>query len=122
MGEMTVFQEQWGAISQGDLGLQAAYWTGQDDDPVSFRPIVGWITWTLREDPGPDDPRPRNGLTALVIADFWYPVLAPALPNFFAYVPRGLSEKDVLPQLRAWRAKSQPEQQPMINVPGIGKA
>lgn len=121
MSEPRVIQEQWSAISPGDLGLQAAYWTGNDDDPVSLRPIVGWITWTLREDPGPDDARPRNGLTALVIADFWYPVLAPALPDFFAYVPRGLTEKDVLPQLRAWRGKPRPEQ-PAINVPGVGRA
>jgi hypothetical protein len=30
-------------LSHGDLGLKAGFWDGNEEHPVVFRPIVGWI-------------------------------------------------------------------------------
>lgn len=115
------YPERWSAIAPGDLGLQVAYWTGKDEDPVTFRPILGWITCTLDEVPDPADKIARNGFAPIVLADFWLPVPASNLPNYEAVVPKGLNSADVLPRLKAWREKPEAAQD-KVNVPGIAKA
>jgi len=72
----------WSAISSGDLGLKAGYWTGKDDDPLTFRPIVGWVTAMTRKVPFTDADPPKNGFYAVVLADDMYPTPAGLLANY----------------------------------------
>ena len=43
------YLEDWSAITPTDFGLHAAYWTGKPGEPVTFRPILGWITYNAKE-------------------------------------------------------------------------
>lgn len=119
--QQKIYPERWSAITPNDLGLQAAYWNGKDDDPVTFRQIVGWITYSLDEVPNPSEKKSRNGFAAIVIADHWYPALAGSVPDYAGTVPKGLSSAEVLPRLKSWKGKPEASQD-QVNVLGVGRA
>ena len=70
------YLEDWSAITPTDFGLHAAYWTGKPDEPVTFRPILGWITYNAKEVGSPPDTLLKNGFGAVVLSDAWWPLLA----------------------------------------------
>jgi len=122
MDQKKKFVEQWSAISPGDLGLKAAFWTGPDRKALMFRPIVGWVTFTFREVGAPSDVGPSNNFAPVVISDFWLPTLASFLPDCAAIVPKDLTEEQVLTKLGEWAAAGAPQEQLAINVRDVGKA
>jgi hypothetical protein len=115
------FVEQWSAISQGDLGLKAAYWT-DDKKGVTFRPIVGWTTFTYREVGAPPDVGPSNSFAAVVISDFWFPVSASFVPNYAGVVPKDATAEQVLTKLQEFEKAGAPQEPIGINVREVGKA
>ena len=94
-----IFHEWWSAISPGDLGLKAGYWTGNDSDPMTFLPIVGWVTVLMRKLPFIDDKNlPQNGFYPVVISDLMFPELANLLPNYCAIFLKDMTDD----QAKAW--------------------
>ena len=99
------YPERWSGITPNDLGLQAAYWTGNEGEPVIFRAIIGWITYTTDE---PNPPHVRNGLSPIVLGDNWWPVLAMGVSNYAGVVPKGLTPSDALVRIKQWRGQAEP--------------
>jgi hypothetical protein len=104
MPERKVFIEEWSAMSQGDLGLHASYWTGQSGDPVIFRPIVGWVTFNARPVDAPPGTPLTNGFGAVVLSDTWWPVLASHIAHYGGVFPKDLSPEATMAKITEWRA------------------
>jgi hypothetical protein len=116
------FIEQWSAIAPGDLGLKAAIWTDPEKKGVTFRPIVGWITYTYRELNAPPDVVPRNNFAPVVIGDDWVPTLLSFVPDYAGIVPKDLGEEQVIDRLRQWAAGGAAQEPLAVNVRDVGKA
>jgi hypothetical protein len=95
--------EDWSAISQGDLGLKAVYWTDETKTAIMSRPIVGWVTYGTRE---ATQAIPRHGFAAVVIAPWWLPVLAGAIPNHACIAPKDANDQEILTRMREWAGGS----------------
>lgn len=93
--------EEWSGISPGDLGLKAVYWTDDTCTAIVSRPIVGWITYAGRR---LTDVLTNRGFAAIVIADFWVPVLAGAVPRFVGIAPKDKSDEEIIARMREWGA------------------
>ena len=74
MADPKKYLEDWSAITPTDFGLHAAYWTGKPDEAVTFRPILGWITYNAKEVGSPPDTLLKNGFGAVVLSDAWWPL------------------------------------------------
>jgi hypothetical protein len=105
--ETTKFIAQWSAISPGDLGLRAAYWNGKAGDPVTFRAIVGWISFNAKEASSPKDAPSENGFAPVVIDDRWFPRLAGQISNHVGVVPKDMRDEDVQKRVEDWDARRQ---------------
>jgi hypothetical protein len=104
-------QEVWSAISPGDLGLKAGYWTEKDSDPLTFKPIVGWITVLSREPPFTDSNPPKNGFYPVVLADplfsgLMWPIVASNLPSYCGVFPKKMTERKAKALALEWTKKS----------------
>lgn len=111
--------EMWSAISPGDLGLKAGFWTGKEKDPLDFKSIVGWVSVVSRT--APSDTPPQNGFHPVVLADNMYPVGAPLLPRYCGVFLKEMTESEAKRVAATWRnASSGVEPQP--NVKGTGVA
>jgi hypothetical protein len=118
-GAKSPVHELWSTISQGDLGLKAGFWTGEDFDPLTFKPIVGWITVMMRQPPFADDRPPKNGFYAVVLADSMLPTVADFLPNFRGVFLKEMSEDQAKSRAKEWMNRPEPDLQPTM---GLGHA
>jgi hypothetical protein len=118
MADQRQFLEEWTAVTPVDFGLQAAYWTRKAEDEVSFRPIVGWLTFNSREVGSSPDAPFYNGFAAVVIGDFFWPVMANLIANFGGTVPKDMDPAMVKAQIAEWDAAG-PE---LIRFTGRGVA
>jgi hypothetical protein len=109
--------EEWGAFSQGDLGLRAAYWQDQDGGELVFRPIVGWVTWNATNTLIPTDPI-QHGLAAVVMNDRYWPVPANFTPRYAGVFPKDMSADDARGKIAEWGG---PQDTP-VNTPFTGQA
>jgi hypothetical protein len=109
-----VLHEMWSAISPGDLGLKAGYWTGKEGDALTFRDIVGWATVVSREVPS-DEP-PKNDFFAVVLADNMFPVVATIVPHYCGVFLKAMAESEAKKAAVVWM------KQPRPNVSGFGQA
>jgi hypothetical protein len=109
------FHESWSTISPGDLGLKAGFWTGEDSDPMTFTPIIGWITVTLRK---ADEP-PFNTFAAVVLSEQMFPVLALTLPNHRGVFLKDMPADQAKVRAREWVNRPRGELQPTM---GMGQA
>jgi len=113
--------EMWSAISQGDLGLKAGFWSGEESDSLAFKPIVGWVSVVGRDVPSSPEVPPKNGFYPVVLADHMYPTGAPMLPKYCGVFLKSMSESEAKTAALAWlKPKAGAEPQP--NVTGIGHA
>jgi hypothetical protein len=114
-----MIHEMWSAISPTDLGLKAGYWTGKEQDPLTFRPIVGWIS-VVHNEAGSSSP-PKNGFHAVVIRDNMWPVLAQFIDDWCGVFHKGMSEADAKKAAAEWKKPGEAATlQP--NVTGTGLA
>ena len=114
------YLEDWSAITPTDFGLQAAYWTGKPDEPVTFRPILGWITYNAKEVGSSPDTLLKNGFGAVVLSDAWWPLLAFQINDYGGVFPKTLDLETVKAKIAEWRSSG--AEQFRINVRGVGKA
>lgn len=110
------FPSIYSAITPNDLGYKAAYWSRKPDDPVTFRPIIGWMT-------GPEvhannTSYPYQWL-AIVPGDEWCPELAGNVPHFGCICPKDVDDQAELKK-RIEQFKQLPEAQ--INVRTVARA
>lgn len=112
--------EMWSGITAGDLGLKAVYWTGGTaEDGLTFRPIVGWITFNTIGPASP--PYVPHGFAAIVISDAWLPTLASAVAGFQGVAPKDASNEVIKRQVEEWRAAGEVHRARM-NAPMVGEA
>ncbi|HXJ21104.1 MAG TPA: hypothetical protein VMT03_12810 [Polyangia bacterium] len=115
------FVEQWSGITPHDLGLKAAYWSGKEDDPVVYRPVVGWMTVTGRATDAPPNTPLANQFFPLVLGDDWWPHSAWELTNYGGVVPKDIADDAVKEAIKKWRTKPEgPDVQ--VNVRTVGQA
>jgi hypothetical protein len=96
------FIETWSSISQGDLGLKAAYWKDETKEEILFRPIVGWLSYSAVE-AGKSDAPSTNGFVPVVIDDTWFPRSAWVLPNYVGVLLKEITAEDILERLKKAR-------------------
>lgn len=115
------FIEQWSAITPHDLGLKAAYWSGKSEDPITYRPIIGWLTITGRPtDAAPNTPL-INKFFPQVLSDNWWPMSSWTVPDYAGVVPKDISDEAAKEAITRWR-KAPPGEDVQVNVRGVGLA
>jgi hypothetical protein len=109
--------ELWSAISPTDLGLKVGYWTGKQDDPLVFKPILGWISVVANEMPssGP----PKNDFYPVVLSDNMYPTVATVLQSYCGVFLNRMSEAEAKEAAKKWMESGAT---PQANVRGTGLA
>jgi hypothetical protein len=107
--------EMWSAISQGDLGLKAGFWTGKEGDTLTFRSIVGWVSVVSQD--VPSEVPPKNGFFPVVLADYMLPTGAMFLPNYVGVFLKNMSDKEAKIASASWTGGA-----PQPNVTGTGLA
>ncbi len=60
------------AMTLGDLGMRAAFWSGRSGEAVTFKPIVGWVTVMNVAERGGGD-----SILPVVQADDGLPIVQP---------------------------------------------
>lgn len=92
----------WSAITPGDFGLVAAFWSGADADGVEFRPIIGWVTYSSRS------PARTSGTHGFfpVILESDFPNIANAIANFAGTLPAGIEQDEAKRKLAMYRARA----------------
>lgn len=82
------------AICPGDFGLAAAYWTGNEGDPATFKAIVGWTTVTNYYE------QAQHGIVFLpvVVGDRGFPLPADSVPGprYIGNYPTGTTSEDAI--------------------------
>ena len=114
------YLEDWSAITPTDFGLQAAYWSGKPEEPVTFRPILGWITYNAKEIGSSPDTLLKNGFGAVVLSDAWWPLLAFQINDYGGVFPKTLDLETVKAKIAEWRSSG--AEQFRINVREVGQA
>jgi hypothetical protein len=97
--------EHWSAISQGDLGLKAVYWTDDKKVAIISRPIVGWVSYTVRR---VTDILQERGFAAVVITDRWFPTIASFLPRYFCIAPKDAPDDEIIETASKWVGNQNP--------------
>ena len=115
------FHEMWSAISPTDLGLKAGYWTGKEGAPLTFRPIVGWISIMSREVSSPPTEPPTNGLYPVILGDTMYPIGAVLVAHYCGVFLKDMSEADAKVRAAEWM-KPKPGIELQPNMRGMGAA
>jgi len=110
-----VIPELFSAITPGDFGLKAGYWTGEDSDPMTFRPVLGWVTVTSLP-PYTEANPPKNLFWPLVLSDRMYPVLAIAVPNCRGVFLKDMPEDQAKVRSQEWAVRPEPDLQPMMGM------
>jgi hypothetical protein len=86
------------AICPDDLGLKAGFWTRNEGDPVTFRPLVGWVTVMnfVQAGIGPFVP--------LVLNDLAFPSFLTELnfPTFVGVFAKALTPEEAHEKLKSW--------------------
>jgi hypothetical protein len=84
-----------------DLGLKAGFWTRKEGEPVTFRPIVGWVTVTnfLETDAIP--------FHAVGLNDKGFPTLLNTFtfPDYIGVFAKALTPQEALAKFAEWDAK-----------------
>ena len=86
--------EHWSPISPGDLGLKAGYWTGQDADPLRFRPVLGWITVNTASN--------QHFFQAVVLSDLMLPTVAILMPQYCGVFLKEMTEEQAKAEAKRW--------------------
>jgi hypothetical protein len=89
-------------LCPNDLGLKAGFWSGNDADAVTFRPIVGWLVVTNFAKGTTIGP-----FLAVVVSDIGLPtiVVGNAFPDHIGIFPNDTSPEDARAKYEQWRAK-----------------
>ena len=114
------YLEDWSAITPTDFGLHAAYWIGKAEDPVTFRPILGWITYNAKEIGSSPDTLLKKGFGAVVLSDAWWPLLAFQISDYGGVFPKTLELETIKTKIAEWRHSG--AEQFRINVREVGRA
>jgi len=114
------YHEWWSAISPGDLGLKAGEWTGKDSDPMTFRPIVAWVTVMMRKLPFTDANPPDNRFLPVALSDTMFPVLAGLIPTHCGVFLKNMTEAEAKVRAREWMNK--PGAKPLQPTMGMAQA
>ncbi len=107
----------WSAISPGDLGLKAGFWTRKKEDPLTFREIVGWVSIATRVVPNPA----VNGFYAVILSNSMHPSLAMALEGYCGVFLKNMAAPDAKVRAMEW-LDAKPGAEPQPNVKGVGQA
>jgi hypothetical protein len=84
---------EWTSMSQGDLGMKAVYWTDETKTTFKSRPIVGWLTFSVRS---LESALPFNHFSGIVINDNWVPAPVGALRNLYCIAPKDATDDEIL--------------------------
>ena len=93
---------QFSAIAAGNLGLKAGFWSGRAGDPITFRPIVGWVTVTNFLDAGLDP------FQSIVLNDRAYPLASYILPTFVGVFRESLTAEEAWKEYASWPKRNSP--------------
>ena len=91
------------AICPDDLGLKAGFWSTKEGDPVTFRPIVGWVTVTNWESLVGGMP-----FLAVVLNDFAFPVFVERLPEYIGVFAKSSTPAETRAKCGTWRSTPGP--------------
>ena len=93
------------AICPDDLGLKAGFWSGRETDPLTFRPIVGWVSVTNFVDSA------LPAFVAVVLNDLAYPAFASAFnfPEFIGVFSKALSSTEARQKMKEWTNRERSE-------------
>jgi len=82
-------------------------------DPLTFRPIIGWITVMSRQPPFRDENLPKNNFCPVVLSDLMFPVVGPNVPNYCGVFLKDMTEAEAKVRALEWMKKpGGPELQP----------
>jgi hypothetical protein len=96
------FIEQWSAITPGDFGLQAGF-RGPRRGEVFFRPILGWLTATSRNE---DTGDVTNGIHAVVMGFVSAPFPAPLIAGYLGVFPKTMAPHEAWEYSKRWRTET----------------
>ena len=87
------------SLCPNDLGLKAGFWSGDEKDPVRFRPIVGWVVVSnsVEASFGP--------FLAVALSDLGFPtfLLEGTFPGFIGVFGNALTPEEARAKYEQWR-------------------
>ena len=90
-------------ICPDDLGLKAGFWSTKPEEPMTFRPIVGWVTVTnfIESALGP--------FIAIVLNDNAFPTFlsTPNFPNYVGVFAKALTPEEAKAKCLSWHVKTE---------------
>jgi hypothetical protein len=89
-------QPVFSAIAPGSLGLKAGFWSGKGGDPITFRPIIGWVTVMNFLDAGLDP------FQSIVLNDRAYPLASYILPTFIGLFREAITPEEAWKEYSSW--------------------
>jgi hypothetical protein len=94
---------QLSALCPGDLGVKAGFWSGVETEPVTFRPIVGWLTVTNYLDTGGN----VGPLVPVVLSDVAYPTIlvGGAIPHHIGVFKNESTAEEAREMYTRWQRK-----------------
>jgi len=112
--------EQWSALTPGDLGLKAGFYPAVEGGPVTFRPIVGWVSVTRHDRAAMTT---TNLLIAVVVADVAVLMPATMLEGYLGTFPKQMTPAEAWRFSKQWRkANAGPNAQALVPTQAPGKA
>ena len=89
---------QTSAVCADDFGLKAGFWSRKNDEPVYFRPIVGWVTITNFVEAG------LHPFVPVVLNDMGFPTFAADgnFPDYIGVFAKALTPVEARAKAAAW--------------------
>ena len=87
------FIEQWSAMTPGDFGYKAVYWTDEKKTAFEYREIIGWVVYGTRP---AESLIPMHGFAAIVRGPQWVPVASVNVPNLHCIAPKEATDEEIL--------------------------
>jgi hypothetical protein len=108
----TLRPQMYSSLCANDLDLKAGFWDGDEQHPVLFRPIVGWVVVMNADEIRVVPFQP------VVLNDFGAPVFAARLPGHIGVFGKAMTAEEARQKYALWQPKT-PDAEPAGSQSGI---